>query len=180
MKTKQIIGNSIGTFLVIIFLLFSALNFFSAPDSKGLFGFKGYTVVSGSMEPTFSTGDYVVDKVKSFDQVKKGDIITFKSDDTIVTHRVKKVTAKGVTTQGDANNIQDQAEVSADEYIGHYLFVIPKLGIVVELLQQPVIFASVIGLMAILLIFLYLNSSGDNGKHTEKEVKQKKIRQKKH
>ena len=88
MKLRTI-TNSLLTILTVIVLLFVLLNVLSAPQGKGLLGFKGYTVLSNSMTPTFRAGDYVIDRMDDFDSIQERDIISYQAEDqTIVTHRV--------------------------------------------------------------------------------------------
>lgn len=77
MDKLRIVMNAILTIVVIFVCSLAALNFFSAPDRQGLFGYKGYTVISGSMKPTLEVGDYIVIKEIPFEKVQKGDIISF-------------------------------------------------------------------------------------------------------
>ncbi len=67
----RIIWSCCGTLLVAAVLLLAVLNFLSKPSGDGLFGYKGYTVISGSMEPTLKVGDYVVVKAEDFDKLAK-------------------------------------------------------------------------------------------------------------
>ena len=55
----------------------------------GLFGIRPYVVYSGSMEPEIQTGAVVFTKVEKLSP-EKGDIITFRNGDTVITHRVIK------------------------------------------------------------------------------------------
>lgn len=107
-----------------------------------LTGGDSLTVLSGSMEPTFSAGDVVV--VRGIDQrdvcsdVSVGSIVTFfpePDDPTLITHRVVGKTigafADGtdcrLITQGDANSAAD-APVSPSQVRGLFLFGVPGLG----------------------------------------------------
>lgn len=94
------------------------------------------TVLTGSMEPTYSPGDIVV--VKPQDTYQVGDIVTFQpisNDPTLVTHRViqKVVTTQGAkyVTQGDANNVADDPLVEA-QIQGKALYHVPKVGYLSE------------------------------------------------
>ncbi|WP_277631234.1 hypothetical protein [Atopococcus tabaci] len=60
MKVLKGIGNTILFIITVLVVGIALLNFFSSPDGKGLFGYKGYTVLSGSMEPEISAGDYIL------------------------------------------------------------------------------------------------------------------------
>lgn len=151
-KVLHILLNILGTILIFIVLIGILINVNSAPKGKGFFGYKGYTVLSNSMQPTFSAGDYVVDKMVAYDEIKKGDVVSYYPDDyTIVTHRVKEVTPQGFIMQGDANNAQDAFTVTKDHYIGKMILVIPKLGRLPELLTQPIVWI-VLSVIAVVLL----------------------------
>ena len=87
--------------------------------AKPLFG--AYVIISGSMEPNIHVYDVIVTKrVEDTSTLKKGDVITFYSNDErhygiTVTHRIVEVidAEKGIfRTQGDANNTEDLHPVS--------------------------------------------------------------------
>ena len=55
-------------------------------------GFQIYTVISGSMEPTYHVGSLIYVKKVEPSTLKQKDPITFKlSDDTIATHRIVEI-----------------------------------------------------------------------------------------
>ena len=60
-------------------------------DTAQLFGYRCFSVASGSMEPTLQIGDLIITKEKSKKDIKVGDIISFKDGDSTITHRVIKV-----------------------------------------------------------------------------------------
>ena len=101
-----------------------------------------YIVASPSMEPVLPVGSLIlVRKAKTYNPK---DIITFaypyKGTTEFVTHRIRSVeTQDGVTTfttQGEANLIQDQAEVAVDQVVGKVTLHLPYLGYLVALLQK--------------------------------------------
>jgi len=147
--------------LILLFILVGALNFFSAPEGNGLFGYKGYIVTSGSMEPTFSPGDYIIVKQEDFSSLNEGDVITFTEDGTIVTHRVKTIAESGVETQGDANGATDAALVRADVYVGTLQGVIPAFGQVILFMQKPFVFPVLVFLMGAYVIVIYYKSDNE-------------------
>ena len=116
------------------------------------------------MQPTFSAGDYVVDKMVAYDEIKKGDVISYYPDDyTIVTHRVKEVTPQGFIMQGDANNAQDDFTVTKDHYIGKMILVIPMLGRLPEFLMHPFLWLA----MAVIVLLLLISGIYQRRKHQE-------------
>lgn len=166
MKILKYIGSTIAVVVVLAFVVIAGISFFSAPDSNGLFGYKGYTVVSGSMEPKISVGDFIIVETDPYDKVKKEDVVTFQYNQEIVTHRVVDRTDEGLTTKGDANNIQDQGFVTEETYIGIQKMLIPYFGYVITFLQKPIAFAIVVALMGVYLIYLYVHPT------TEEEAKE--------
>ena len=92
-------------------------------------GFTGVTVISGSMEPEISVGDYVIIKKPKKEDIQKGTIITFEQNNVLVTHRVEDVIDDGLySTKGDANNIVDSELVKFENIIGTSVLVVPKFG----------------------------------------------------
>lgn len=63
---------------------------------------------------------------------KKGDIITFRIDDTVVTHRVTENRNGICTTKGDANKTADPVSVKESQIIGRVVFSLPYLGYVIH------------------------------------------------
>ena len=166
MKIVKYSGTALLVVAVAIFVIIAGISFFSAPDSSGLFGYKGYTVVSGSMEPKIAAGDFIIVETDPYADVEKEDVITFQYNQELVTHRVIYKTEEGLITKGNANNIQDQGFVSEDSYIGIKKMLIPYFGYVITFLQKPIAFALIIALMGVYLIYLYLHPT------TEEEVKE--------
>lgn len=102
--------------------------------AKPLFG--AYVIISGSMEPNIHVYDVIVAKRTDTKDLKKGDVITFYSNDNrfygvTVTHRIIEVidAEKGIfRTQGDANNIADEALTIKENIVGKVIMRIPQLG----------------------------------------------------
>ena len=99
------------------------------------FGFGAAVVLSGSMEPTFSTGDLIL--VREAPTYGIDDIVVYQEGRTLVVHRIVDMADGTVTTKGDANNASDEPiELSAIR--GRVLFHIPGAGNVVSFLKSPV------------------------------------------
>lgn len=65
------------------------------------------TVISNSMRPLLNTGDQVVLVSADLETLKKGDIITVKSKEGFLTHRVVSCSNREIRTKGDRNDIFD-------------------------------------------------------------------------
>lgn len=120
--------------------VFGLLAVISGP---ALFGHRSFVVMSGSMEPTISTGDVVIDEQVSPLEVRPGDVITFRapgSERTLITHRVIDVTiegnAVGFVTKGDANSAPERWRIPADGVLGRVRYKLPKVGYALALARS--------------------------------------------
>ena len=93
------------------------------------------TVMSGSMQPAFDTGDVVVSRQVAPLETHPGDVVSFRDperDGLLVTHRVRSVRRQGdkvrFVTKGDANNTSERWRVGTGDTIGRALFRLPALG----------------------------------------------------
>ncbi len=95
-----------------------------------------HTDLTGSMEPTISPGDVVIDEQIAPTEARVGDIVTFRDpeqESKLLTHRVVSVKRLGdgryaFVTQGDANNTQEHWRVPADAQIGRVIYTVPWVG----------------------------------------------------
>lgn len=159
MAVLKKIFNIFTTLLVIAVLLLAV-----ALVGVRLVGLWPFTVLSGSMEPTYHTGSVIYVKSVDYRELKVGDPITFMlSEDMVATHRIVEIvpdeedpTVLRYRTKGDANESEDGGLVHYKNVIGKPVFSIPKIGYFVNYIQKPpgpyVAIAG--GAFAILLMFL--------------------------
>lgn len=110
-----------------------------------IFGFHLYTVLSGSMEPTYHVGSLIYVKEVDTKDLKKGDVITFMlGPNTTATHRIIEVVPDEKNpevirfrTKGDANSIADKKLIHSENVIGTPMFTVPYMGYVANYIQQP-------------------------------------------
>ena len=57
--------------------------------------------------------------------IKEDDVIVYKNEDKLITHRLIKLDENTLITKGDANNVQD-APITKDMVMGKVIFVIPN------------------------------------------------------
>lgn len=100
---------------------------------SGFFQYQLIGVASGSMHPTIDKGDAVlVDQKISVETLKEGDIVAYTRDDLIVIHRIVNVEINDniviFNTKGDANNANDDIELSIDDIKGKVIFKIPYIA----------------------------------------------------
>lgn len=149
-------GLSVVTtiFLVLVIALTAFLFIGKMNGGKTtLFGNEIMVVLSGSMAPTFNTGSIVAVKPMKFEEVKKGDVVTFKNEDNLtVTHRVMEITNGKLITKGDANNGNDSIPVTADRLIGQVQYSVPFVGYLIDFIQSKVGMLVFLGIPGIYLI----------------------------
>ena len=110
-----------------------------------------YEIATGSMEPTLNVKDFII--VKESDKYNVGDIITYNEDNSYITHRIIKINGDTLVTKGDANNSEDKI-ISKSEVIGKVVKIIPKGGVIKEIILTPkIIFTLLVTLVLINLCF---------------------------
>ena len=98
-----------------------------------LAGIRTFTVLSGSMEPTYHVGSLIYVKKVDSAAIRPGQVITFMLDEnTVATHRVVEVvpdeddpSTLRFRTKGDANDAEDGSLVHYKNVIGTPVFTIP-------------------------------------------------------
>lgn len=113
-----------------------------------VFGYSSAVVISGSMSGTIEVNDMII--ARSAESYGPGDIISFDTGSSIVTHRILEVTPEGFITKGDANNTADIQPVTPDQVVGKVVLVIPGVGSLIEGLRTP------LGMMCITLLGITL------------------------
>ncbi len=183
-KEKQrihIIVKVISTILYMILIPIIIFNFtliiksFIDPNEiPDFFGYKSFVIVSGSMEPTIMTGDAILVKEVSEDEIKTNDIISFSQEGTIVTHRITEMIeengVKKYKTKGDNNNSEDKEKITYEKIEGKYQFKIRKFGVMVEILKNKI---TLILLILTIIFIYYYRGKIENRKKQRKEKRKK-------
>ena len=128
-KEKKTIKSIFSIFLIIVALIMVML-------VSNLFRFWLAVVASGSMEPTIKIGDIVIiDKSykKRLNELKVGDILVFKNNNKIYTHRIIEIREKSgryiINTKGDRKeNAIDNWIATNDNIVGVVKFKIKYIG----------------------------------------------------
>lgn len=141
-----------------------------------LVGLQPYTVLSGSMEPTYPVGSLIYVKEVDPQDVEVGQPITFvlNEDLVVATHRVIEIDEENQRfyTKGDANDAADGEPVHFKNLIGIPIFSIPYLGYLAAYIQQPpgLYLCIAAGALLLLLVFLpdlirlFKKKDGEGGK----------------
>ena len=178
---RKKVGNIISSAVLTAAILFCfyVLVQVSVKGYVSVGGFSLFRVVTGSMEPTISTGSLIISKSGDITEIKEGDIVCFRSKDpalfgNIITHRVVAVGygASGVMlrTQGDANITADTQLVDKENYIGKTVWYSSEgnfMAVLLSVLTDKVGFFTIIMIPVILIVTLIIN---ENIKKIKKEV----------
>ena len=120
-------------------------------------GVSVFRIITGSMEPEYLVGDYVVLKKADTDSLKVGDIIAFISiDENIagetVVHRIKAIEDDEFVTSGDANPAEDFVRTTPDRILGIVTNKISILKTLDSLFSKIEVFVLLIALPILLMI----------------------------
>lgn len=182
-KLKKIITIAILILLIPILLisLVILINSYIRPDQVPSFlGWKPFIVLSGSMETQISAGDIVVVKQVDTNTLKQGDIIAFKENEIVITHRIDEIVQENGTTKyitkGDNNNSQDVGYVLPEQVEGKFEFKIARLGNLAMFIQTPLGMVVCLSIPILILVVLQLkDSKKDKELITQKTNKQKEM-----
>lgn len=126
-------------------------------------GYRGYTVMSGSMEPVIATGDLVINQpIGPFD-ARVGDVVTFLDpggSGRLITHRVQSIDVTpqlvDVVTKGDANTAVERWSISRHGRLGRVVLDVPRVGYAMAVLRSRVGQMALVVVPALLLMTLAL------------------------
>lgn len=155
MRAVKVAGRVFSQMLTVILAVMLLANlyaigarYFTDNPQPTVFGWSWAVVISGSMEPEIGVNDLVV--VHEEDSYAVGDVITYRSGSSVVTHRIIDQTEQGFTTKGDSNNTEDSQPVSLNAVIGKVAYVIPNVGLYIAYLRTP------LGMTCLVLIGILL------------------------
>jgi len=117
----------------------------SERQPPSILGLSPMVVVSGSMEPEFPVGTFILSRKVTPSQVNERDVIVFYgtvgSTTGIITHRVIEKQGEGdnalLITQGDANPVPDPYPVERGNLLGKVVFESPLIGKIISPLRNP-------------------------------------------
>lgn len=120
-----------------------------------VFGITPVVVLSGSMEPTYSVGDLLYYK-KVDRELEVGDVITYRLDDALVTHRIVDIQGSEYITQGDANEARDLNPVLQDSIVGIPVCSLPMIGYYIYFVNNNLY---LVGIVVVILLSEFLLSN---------------------
>ena len=145
---------TLTVFVVLVLIIYSKIKMIvTKNDYFDMFGYSIFTVATGSMEPAISQNDIII--IKDKDDYFIDEIVTFKSDNAYITHRIIEKRGDTYITKGDANNTKD-VEIDKDVIIGKVVKVLPNAAVWQKIFSSPkVIIAIFVTLMLFDFAFSY-------------------------
>ncbi len=140
--------KALSIIISILFALILLINLIAAFNIP-IFGIKIFKVASGSMEPTLLVNNLIL--VKESSKYNIGDIVTYKYDDSYITHRIVSIDNEEIITKGDANNTEDNP-ITKDQITGIYIGKVKYLGKIIKFINRPIIFSIIITILVASLI----------------------------
>ena len=178
-KVFTVIGTILCMILVPILLInltLIAKSYLNKDEVPNVGGVLPLIVLTDSMYPQIESGDLIICKTISAENVKVEDVISFfdpaGNGTSIVTHRVVEIVEQnGETffrTRGDHNNTEDKDLVPAEKLVGLYKTRIPGAGNIAMFMQTAT------GLIVCVLLPILLLVGYDliRRRHYEKNKKQ--------
>jgi len=170
--------------ILVVLVLLTAFQKFS--NQGNFFGYRIYTIASGSMIPTYNIGDTLLIKEMPASEINVGDAVTYQGeasgvDGMIITHQVVEV---GIDengkyyfhTKGIANNIEDPI-VYEDQVLGkvvYKFFTLSILGRITTNMWLLFIFVilPIAFLVAVEIIKIVFKSEDEEKAEIEEEVEE--------
>lgn len=151
LKKIDIVAVILILVLIILLICYSQIKIFG----KKYINFCGYTVfqvITGSMEDTIKIKDIVI--VKLTNNVEVNDIITYKSGEDFVTHRVIKMDNNKIITKGDANNSED-TPITKDDVVGKVVFIVSNVAVWMNVFRTPEVLLAIIFTVIVIKVLFF-------------------------
>ena len=136
-KIKHVILNIVIAFIFLLVIVVG-YNYMQLQimhkDYANFFGYTVFEVSTGSMAKTINVYDVILVKITK--DVNENDIVTYKNEDELITHRIMEINGDKIITKGDANNTEDR-EITKDAIIGKVISVYPRVGIWAKVFSEP-------------------------------------------
>ena len=111
------------------------------------------------MAPTIAKGDIVI--IKIGDEIKEDDIITYKKENVLITHRIVSINGDTIIAKGDYNNIEDEP-INKDTVIGKVVHIINNVEIWKKVFSDMhVIIPIIITVILFIILVSYKEKTGD-------------------
>lgn len=149
-------------------------------------GFSVLRVLTGSMKPEIPADSMLLIQKADAASLQVGDVISFFSPDpslngALNTHRIVGIAevdgSLQFTTKGDANLIEDQYPVDESRVVGKVLFVSTRLGKLLRLISNPLVFGLAVLVPLVLILVGNLVSALKSAARLAKEEEEAAVHQ---
>ena len=162
MKLSKIIVNLIIFVLSIIAIIaiFGVVQInLQDKDYVNIFGYSVLSTETVSMAPTIEKGDIVI--IKIGDEIRENDIITYKKNNVLITHRIMNIDGDTIIAKGDYNNTEDEP-ITKSQVIGKSVFIVHNVEIWKKVFtDMHVIIPVVITIILFILMISYKEKTGE-------------------
>ena len=124
-----------------------------------IFGYSIFSTETASMSPTIEIGDIVF--VKIGEQVQENDIITYKSGNAFITHRIIEIDGDSIIAKGDNNNTQDEA-IQRNDVIGKVTYIMNNVEVWKNVFSDWSVIAPVAITVILFIILVSLQEKKDD------------------
>ena len=125
-----------------------------------IFGYSIFSTETGSMSKTIEKGDIVIVKLGE-NTLNEKDIITYKSGNAIITHRIKKIDGNTIIAKGDSNNTEDDP-IEKDMVIGKVVYIFNNVEVWKKVFSDMQVIVPICITIILLIVFvLYKEKTGD-------------------
>ena len=153
MKGLKVLVNIIADILILILVIGIVIAFYGFVQTKinkkmycNYFGYTYFQILTGSMEKEINIDDVVIVHITK--DVKEGDIISYESGNSVITHRVIEVKEEGYITKGDNNNTDDGL-IEKEKVIGKVVHISRKIGKVKKVIMEPIVYIPFIAMVVL-------------------------------
>ncbi|MCT4607111.1 MAG: signal peptidase I [Marinisporobacter sp.] len=131
-ESKEILKREKDKESTISWIITSILSIAIIWFAVGVFPIYPSVIATGSMEPMIKPGDVIIVKKIDGNNVKIGEVIQFRRDNILISHRVIEIKeddqGKSYRTKGDNNSAPDSDFVKPEQIKGKITYVVPKIG----------------------------------------------------
>lgn len=150
-KKIDIVAIILLILLIIVSYCYAQLKIFHK-DYINFCGFSIFQVITGSMSETIEIKDIVILKITK--DVNENDIVTYKSGNDFITHRIIKKEENQIITKGDANDSEDKP-ITTDDIVGKVIFIISNVAVWENVLKTPQVIIAIILTIIVIWFFVY-------------------------
>ena len=143
-------------------------------------GATSYTVLTGSMQPTYPPGTLIVVKKVATGELGVGAVVTYQLETgkpAVVTHRIVAVNTNTrgepiFTTKGDANGAPDIKGVQPGQIRGKLWYSVPHLGRVNSMIsgsQHMILLAAAVSMLLLYSVVMFYKGSRESRRERQQQ-----------